>query len=65
MTAEDDRVAIEFDGHAVLPDGTVYDNTCHFLYILRDGKIAEQREHANSAYAQAILGPLLTEALGQ
>jgi ketosteroid isomerase-like protein len=63
VTAEDDRVAIEFDGHAELSNGQVYDNTYHFLYILRDGKIAEQREHANSAYAQTILGPLLTEGL--
>jgi ketosteroid isomerase-like protein len=64
VTAEADRVAVEFDGHAELADGRAYDNTYHFLYILRDGKILEQREHANSAYAQTLFGPALTEGLG-
>lgn len=65
VTAEGDRVSVEFDGHALCADGRSYDNSYHFLYILRDGKILEQREHANSAYAQTIFGPALTEGLAE
>jgi ketosteroid isomerase-like protein len=63
VTAEADRVAVEFDGHAELANGQSYDNTYHFLYLLRDGKILEQREHADSAYAKTVFGPLLTKGL--
>jgi ketosteroid isomerase-like protein len=63
VTAEENRVAVEFDGHAELENGQSYDNTYHFLYLLRDGKILEQREHADSAYAKTIFGSLLTKGL--
>ncbi len=63
ITAEGDRVAVEAHGHAVLTNGQIYANTYHFLYILRDGKIIQQREHADSAYAYKVLGPELVAAI--
>ena len=48
VTAEDDRVAVEAAVCAPLKDGRVYDNTYHFLFHLRGGKIREAREHNNS-----------------
>jgi uncharacterized protein len=48
VTAEEDRVAVEAEGHADLKDGRAYDNTYHILFRLRDGKIREAREHNNS-----------------
>jgi len=54
VTAEDDRVAVEASGHADLKDGRVYDNTYHFLFNLRDGRIREAREHNNSAVPAAL-----------
>ncbi len=65
VTAEDNRVAVEFDGCADLVNGNQYRNTYHFLYIFRDGKIAEQREHASSSgAAKEAFGDLLEKALG-
>jgi len=54
VTAEDDRVAVQADGHADLKDGRSYDNTYHFLFYLRDGRIREAREHNNSAVPAAL-----------
>jgi len=44
MTAEDDRVAIEFVNHGVFADGRPFENQYHMLAFLRDGKII--RGHA-------------------
>jgi ketosteroid isomerase-like protein len=54
-TAEENRVAIEAKGHAVLKDGRIYANTYHFLIYLRDGKITHVREHCDTAYAASLL----------
>jgi len=54
VTAEDDRVAVEARAYAHLKNGGVYDNTYHFLFRLRDGRICEAREHNNSAAAAAV-----------
>jgi ketosteroid isomerase-like protein len=54
VTAEDDRVAVQADGHADLKDGRVYANNYHFLFYLRDGLIREAREHNNSAIPAAL-----------
>ena len=54
VTAEEDRVAVQADGHADLKDGRVYDNNYHFLFYLRDGLIREAREHNNSQVPAAL-----------
>ncbi len=51
-TAEDDRVSLEVTGYAVRADnGRVYDNRYHYLFVCRDGKIAELREYQDTVCA--------------
>jgi ketosteroid isomerase-like protein len=54
MTAEDDRVAAEVRGSSLRKSGVRYDNIYHFLFRVRDGKIAEIREHHDTAYAARV-----------
>jgi ketosteroid isomerase-like protein len=56
VTAEEDRVAVEAEGRAELEDGRLYENTYHFLFYLRDGRIREAREHNNTAVPAALFG---------
>lgn len=54
--AEGDRVAVEAIGRAKLSDGRVYENTYHFLFQLRDGKICEIKEYMDSKRAFDMFG---------
>ena len=54
VTAEGDRVAVEFRGRAETRAGGLYENTYHFLFRLRDGLICESREHNNTAIPAAL-----------
>ena len=54
MTAEDDRVAAEVRGSSLRKSGARYDNVYHFLFRVRDGKIAEIREHHDTLYAARV-----------
>jgi ketosteroid isomerase-like protein len=54
LTAEDDRVAAEVRGSALRKSGVRYDNIYHFLFRVRDGKIAEIREHHDTLYASQV-----------
>jgi ketosteroid isomerase-like protein len=54
MTAENDRVAAEVRGSALRKSGVRYDNIYHFLFRVRDGKIAEIREHHDTLYAARV-----------
>lgn len=49
MTAEGDRVAVEATGTGQSVFGP-FDNRYHFLFILRDGKVIEAKEYADSLY---------------
>ena len=60
VTAEGDRVAVEARASAELLDGRIYENTYHFLFYLRDGKIREAREHNNSVIPAALFGGALS-----
>lgn len=55
MTAEDERVAVVSEGHAVTLDGVAYDNMYHFLFQLRDGLIAAVWEFNDTEHATAVL----------
>jgi hypothetical protein len=54
MTAEEDRVAVEAEGHAELTNGRVYNSLYHFLFRVRDGKIASVREYLDTDHGRAI-----------
>jgi len=51
ITAEQDRVAIEAESHGELINGTVYNNTYHFLFLFENGKIKLAKEYNDSKYA--------------
>ncbi len=48
MVAEGDRVAAEIRSHADLADGRIYENQYHMLFVLRQGKIVEVKEYADT-----------------
>ena len=48
MVAEGDKVAAEIRSHAELTDGRLYENQYHMLFTLRQGKIVEVKEYADT-----------------
>lgn len=56
LTAEEDRVAAQIEGWGQLPDGRIYNNAYHVLYIVRDGKIQQGYEYYNTLYAAELFG---------
>ena len=61
-TAEDDRVALQFEGTSELLNGASYDNTYHLLFQLRDGKVCRVWEYTDTKIVDEALGPLLAQA---
>ena len=45
VTAEGDRVVVEFEGNATLSNGKSYDNQYCMVFTLRDGKIKQVNEY--------------------
>jgi ketosteroid isomerase-like protein len=60
VTAEGDRVAVEAEGKCALPNGKRYDNTYHFLLRIRDGRIFEVREYADTLLVVRTFGSMST-----
>jgi ketosteroid isomerase-like protein len=56
VTAEGDRVAIEAESYGPLKNGKVYNNTYHFLFQFRDGKICLSKEYNDSQHVADTLG---------
>jgi uncharacterized protein len=55
VTAEENRVAVVTEGHAVTIDGVNYDNMYHFLFELEDGLIKSLWEFNDTAHVNAVL----------
>ena len=55
VTAQGDRVAVEAESFFALNDGQVYNNTYHFLFEFRDGRICCAKEYNDSRYAAETL----------
>ena len=55
VTAEDDRVALETEGHGRLHSGFEYSNTYHYLFRVRDGKIVSCRSHQDIHHVWEML----------
>jgi len=51
VTAEANRVAVEFESHGKLKDGRAYDNTYHFLFTLENGKFTRVNEYVDTLYS--------------
>ncbi len=60
VTADGDRVAIEAESYAPLKNGKVYNNTYHFLFLFRDGKICLAKEYNDSQHVVDVLGGVLS-----
>ena len=59
VTAEADRVAVEFEGNATLVNGTPYCNQYCMVFTLRDGRIVHVNEYYCTILADEAIGPLL------
>jgi len=55
ITAEGDRVAVEAESYAKMKNGKTYQNTYHFLFIVRDGKINSVKEYLDTIHAKDVL----------
>ena len=56
MVAERDKVAVEIRSHAELTDGRLYENQYHMLFTLRQGKIVEVKEYADTLLIADMFG---------
>ncbi len=59
ITAEGDRVAVEAETYGELKNGKIYNNTYHFLFLFRDGKIYHAKEYNDSRHAAEVIGGAL------
>jgi ketosteroid isomerase-like protein len=59
VTAEGERVAIEGTGRGRLRNGRDYDNTYHFLMIVRDGRVLSVREYMDSQHVADVFAGLV------
>jgi ketosteroid isomerase-like protein len=57
VTAEGDRVAIEAESYGELKNGKIYNNTYHFLFVFRGGKICLSKEYNDSQHAAWAMAP--------
>jgi ketosteroid isomerase-like protein len=63
VTAEKDRVVVEFEGDAVLANGADYRNQYCMVFTLRDGRIRQVNEYYCTILADERIGPLLAEVV--
>ena len=62
VTAEDDRVAVDCVSEGCFTDGEPFRNSYHFLFRVRDGKIALVKEFLNTVYMERMLETRLPNA---
>jgi uncharacterized protein len=55
VTAEGDRVVVEYTGDTPLTNGKRYQNTYLSLFVIRDGRVATVREYCDTGYARDTL----------
>ena len=55
MTAEDDRVAVEATSEGEHVSGAPYRNRYHFLFTLRDGKLASLKEYMDTELLTEVI----------
>ncbi len=56
MVAEGDKVAVEVQSHADLSDGRIYENQYHMLFTIRQDKIGEVKEYADTLLIAKMFG---------
>ena len=55
MTAEADRVSVEAESIGEHASGQTYNNFYHFMFRIRDGKVASLTEYLDTELATEIL----------
>lgn len=64
VTAEADRVVVEFEGNAETCDGKPYCNQYCMVFTLRDGRIRQVHEYFCTILADQVLWPLVEKMQG-
>jgi ketosteroid isomerase-like protein len=59
VTAEGDRVVVEFEGNAVTSEGKAYCNQYCMVFTLRAGRIVKVHEYFCNVLADEVLWPLV------
>jgi hypothetical protein len=59
VTAEGERVVVEFEGNATLSNGESYNNQYCMVFTLRDGRIKQVNEYFCTILADKVLWPLV------
>jgi len=59
VTAEGDRVVVEFEGNAMTSEGKPYCNQYCMVFTLRDGRIQKVHEYFCTILADEVLWPLV------
>jgi ketosteroid isomerase-like protein len=52
MIAEGSRVAVEAESYAELHNGKVYNNHCHFVFEIEDGRIRLIKEYLDTCHVE-------------
>jgi hypothetical protein len=65
VTAEGDRVAVEFEGNAMTSEGRPYNNQYCMVFTLADGKIKQVNEYFCTLLADQVLWPLFEQMAGE
>ena len=60
VTAEGDRVVVEFEGHGKLINGEDYSNQYCMVFTLHGGKIRQVNEYFCTILADQVLWPLVS-----
>jgi ketosteroid isomerase-like protein len=55
FTAQGDRVALEAESYTETKNGRIYNNFYHFVFLVRDGKIAKVKEYLDTMHANNVL----------
>ena len=60
MIAEGDQVAVQADSYAEMNTGKIYDNAYHFVFTLRQGRIAQVLEYCCTYTVVHVFGEYYT-----
>lgn len=54
MIGEDDKIAAEVEAHGEITNGRIYNNEYHFLFTIREGRIAGVREYHDTLHLKSV-----------
>jgi uncharacterized protein len=57
MISEGDRIAVEAESFADLPNGKKFHNKYHFMWVIKDGRICVAHEYYDTAHVIQVMDP--------